>query len=214
MISVSNYEKRNNVLSCLFLYEKYFLLEELFLKEERDKLNEIRNFIKTDPHCFCSKNPLGHVTASAFVVNRDFSMGLFTFHKQFKKWIQLGGHCLPNEFYMHDVALREAKEESGLENLCFVDSGKQKKFFEEFLKYQTLKVPFDIDIHKVFQKNKKSMHKHYDLRYVLMANCLDQVQVSSESLDLRWITFRDILHFTHEKSVLRQIEKLQLFRTY
>ncbi|TCJ99665.1 NUDIX hydrolase [Nocardia alba] len=59
----------------------------------------------------------GHITASAIVLSHDRRDILLTLHPRVGRWIQLGGHCEPEDKTVQDAALREATEESGIPDL-------------------------------------------------------------------------------------------------
>lgn len=54
-----------------------------------------------------------HFCASIFIVNPANKKILLVKHRKFNKWVQPGGHMLPNET-PEEAALREAYEETGL----------------------------------------------------------------------------------------------------
>ena len=56
-----------------------------------------------------------HVTGSAVIVRGDEA--LLVLHGKAGKWLQTGGHCEPADATLADVALREAREESGIDEL-------------------------------------------------------------------------------------------------
>jgi 8-oxo-dGTP pyrophosphatase MutT (NUDIX family) len=58
-----------------------------------------------------------HLTASAIVVEPATGRVLLTFHRKAKRWLQLGGHCEEHDPTLAAAALREATEESGIEDL-------------------------------------------------------------------------------------------------
>lgn len=57
-----------------------------------------------------------HLTASAWVVSPDRSQVLLAYHNLFNSWTWLGGHA-DGERDLLSVALREAREESGLADI-------------------------------------------------------------------------------------------------
>ena len=59
----------------------------------------------------------GHITASAVVLSADRREVLLTLHPRIGRWVQLGGHCEPEDATIADAALREATEESGIAGL-------------------------------------------------------------------------------------------------
>ncbi|MFK3672330.1 NUDIX domain-containing protein [Leifsonia aquatica] len=63
-----------------------------------------------------------HITASCFVFNPALDQVLLCFHKKGQFWVQLGGHIEPDDITIAAAALREAREESGLDELEIVTS--------------------------------------------------------------------------------------------
>lgn len=59
----------------------------------------------------------GHLTASAAVLDAAGRRTLLTLHRKIGLWLQLGGHCEPDDPSLAAAALREATEESGIAGL-------------------------------------------------------------------------------------------------
>lgn len=109
----------------------------------------------------------GHVTASAVVLDASGSQVLLTLHPRVGRWLQLGGHCEPADDSLATAALREAREESGIEELEIDPS------------------PVHLDVHPV-TCSLGVPTRHFDVRYVLRAPVGAQAVRSDESDDLRW----------------------------
>lgn len=215
MIFSENYGDRSLILQSLSLYKEK-ILNGIFKKihspieEQLAIFNEICSFIQENSNCFMRECLQGHVTASAFVVSSDFSKVLFTYHAKLKMWLQLGGHC-DGDYYVHHAALREAKEESGLTHLKFINLLNFPNIYtENMIMDNTPPLPFDIDIHVIPERDHEPTHKHYDIRYLLVANKEENIIISEESLDLKWISMNEVSLYTHEPSTLRQVEKFKL----
>ena len=58
-----------------------------------------------------------HVTGSALIVHPDSGRVLLRWHQRQQAWLQVGGHGDPGESDPLAVALREAREETGLTDL-------------------------------------------------------------------------------------------------
>ncbi len=77
-------------------------------------------FIKQHDDALTRTNNIAHVTSSALVVNERFDKVLFAHHNIYDAWGWVGGHndgdadCLK-------VALKEAKEETGIETVRAYD---------------------------------------------------------------------------------------------
>lgn len=56
-----------------------------------------------------------HITSSALIVRGDEV--LLVMHRKAGKWLQTGGHCEPTDGTLAAAALREAREESGIDGL-------------------------------------------------------------------------------------------------
>src|SRR5699024_4202835 len=58
-----------------------------------------------------------HLTASALIVSADRRHVLLTLHARAKRWLQTGGHCEAGDDTLAAAAMREAREESGIDAL-------------------------------------------------------------------------------------------------
>jgi len=76
--------------------------------------HDMLKFLDDETGYFLRNSYNGHFTGSAWIVSPDRSRILMTHHKKLGKWIQLGGHA-DGENDLLKVALREAKEESGIQ---------------------------------------------------------------------------------------------------
>lgn len=193
------YRERKFLLKTLEEYKKI----KLFCNQDHT-IDQFSDFVKREPNCFERHNPMGHVTGSALVTNSTFTKVLFTYHAKLQKWLQLGGHA-DGEHLIHDVAKREAVEESGITEFEFLDI---RNFPETSVSYFEGILPFDIDIHFIPENKNEPAHHHYDVRYLFKTNS-EQIQISEESLDLKWIEIHEVPLYTTDPSTLRQIGKLK-----
>ena len=146
-------------------------------------------FVEAEPECFERSLAVGHITGSAWVVNKDGSEVLLTHHAKLDRWLQLGGHA-DGDADVLAVAVKEAEEESGLKDFVQVGEG-----------------IFDIDIHPIPARKGEPEHLHYDVRYVLRPKGSMAFTVSSESHDLRWVAPEGVKELTTESSMMRMVEK-------
>lgn len=158
-------------------------------EDESRTVRRLIDFIAAHEDCFSQTLREGHITGSAWLVNRAGTHVLLTHHRKLNIWIQLGGHADGNADPL-SVALREASEESGLEGIEPVSE----------------KI-FDVDIHEIPARENEPAHFHYDIRYALRAARSEDYTVSEESHDLEWIEIDKIQDFTSEESVLRMAAK-------
>lgn len=109
----------------------------------------------------------GHFTGSAWLVSADGARVLLTHHRKLGRWLQLGGHA-DGDPDLAQVALREAREESGLVDLVVEPA------------------IFDLDRHAIPARGSEPEHWHYDVRFVVRATGSEVFAVSEESLALAW----------------------------
>lgn len=132
----------------------------------------------------------GHVTGSAWIVNEAGSRTVLVHHAKLGKWVQPGGHC-DGEANVLAVALREAKEETGL-IVTPVDND-----------------IFDIDVHLIPEYWSTPEHWHFDVRFLLQADDASVPQVSSESRAVRWVSLHEAVGLNNSQSLMRMINKTQ-----
>lgn len=92
--------------------EKYQPVNE---QEEKDKLFII-SCLKQFDNIFSRENNLAHMTASAWVVNKNHDKVLMAYHNIYDSWSWLGGHA-DGETDLLRTAMREVSEESGIHNI-------------------------------------------------------------------------------------------------
>ena len=151
---------------------------------------DMLDFLRNEPDVFSTNNNKGHFTGSGWIVSPDKRKILMTHHKTLGSWLQLGGHA-DSENDLLKVALREAKEESGLQLFRVVN----KKIF-------------DLDIHENPKRNFELVHTHYDVRFLFEADPVkESIVVSSESHDVAWIPIEKVAGMNPERSIQRMVEK-------
>ncbi|MGC2310840.1 MAG: NUDIX hydrolase [Candidatus Babeliaceae bacterium] len=148
--------------TLIHLLQQYIPTNEELLFQK-----EIISFIHKHENCFDRSLEIGHITASAWLLNKDHSKALLMHHTKLNKWFQLGGHCDGNPDVL-SVALKEAQEESGIMSILPVDSN-----------------IFDIDIHLIPENSREKAHYHYDIRFLLHVTSNEQIVQNSESKELR-----------------------------
>ncbi|MDH4089965.1 MAG: NUDIX hydrolase [Cyclobacteriaceae bacterium] len=133
----------------------------------------------------------GHITGSAWIVDTSGNFVLLTHHAKLNKWLQPGGHADGDENILN-VALREAREETGLSDFKLLENG-----------------IFDIDIHTIPARKEFPQHLHYDVRFLIEGDKEQSLLVTRESHALAWIPMHQLVHLTEENaSILRMANKL------
>ena len=88
-------------------------LYQPWTEKETWEKQQILDFMEMNPDCLFRGNRIAHMTASAWVVNRQRSKVLMAYHKIYDSWAWLGGHA-DGEADLLQVAMKEACEEAGL----------------------------------------------------------------------------------------------------
>ena len=146
-------------------------------------------FVETHADCLLRSQLTGHLTGSAWIVDPSRRLTLLTHHRKLDKWLQLGGHA-DGDPDLLAVALREAREESGLTGLRAVSPE-----------------PFDIDRHRIPARKDVPEHWHYDLRFMIEADPAAPLTVTDESHDLAWVAVNEVTHLNAEESMARMVRK-------
>jgi 8-oxo-dGTP pyrophosphatase MutT (NUDIX family) len=146
-------------------------------------------FVGAHDDAFDRTLAIGHVTASAWIVDPARTRALLTHHRKLDKWLQLGGHA-DGDLDLRRAALREAREESGLASLRFI-----------------VDAIYDLDVHPIPARPGEPAHDHYDVRFALEADPAEPLVVSAESNELAWIPIEALEQYGAADSVLRLARK-------
>lgn len=157
-------------------------------ERERSSLSRIRDFVRRCPAAFSRANPEGHITASAVVARREDPAFLLVWHRKLGRWLQPGGHMEDGDGSVFAAALREAREETGLESFAF-------PFGERIL---------DMDVHPIPAHGPDPPHFHFDIRFVLMAT---SAVTALRDGELRWFTLREAMAAGIDGSLARALTK-------
>jgi 8-oxo-dGTP pyrophosphatase MutT (NUDIX family) len=111
-----------------------------------------------------------HLTASALVLSADGGRVLLGLHRKVGRWLQMGGHLEPADSSLSGAAMREAREESGIDDLRLLAGG-----------------PVRLDAHPVRCAGRHAPERvHLDVQYAAVAPPGAVSQRSAESLALAW----------------------------
>ena len=162
-------------------------------QEEMDKFL-ILNWIRKNDNAFSRENTVAHMTASAWVVNKDRSKVLMVYHNIYHSWAWTGGHADGDQDLLH-VALKEAREETGITNLKPVSEG---IFSLEML---------TVDGH-VKKGEYVSSHLHANVTYLLEADEADTLHIKpDENSGVRWFALDEALKACSEPWMAEHIYK-------
>ena len=152
-------------------------------------LEEIIGFVRANEDCLLRSCLEGHLTGSAWITDPTRRRVLLTHHRKLDKWLQLGGHA-DGEPDLFEVALKEAREESGLAGFTPVS--------EQL---------FDVDKHRIPERKGVPEHWHLDLRFHFLADPAEPLVISGESKDLAWVDIDRLMGLNPEESMLRMVRK-------
>jgi 8-oxo-dGTP pyrophosphatase MutT (NUDIX family) len=138
-----------------------------------------------------------HFTASALVVHPGSGRVLLRWHVKHGKWLQVGGHGDPGETDPLAIALREAREETGLTDLV--------PWPDVTLRH--------LAVCQVPASSTEPRHEHADLRYLFATRDPDAVSPENPDSPLRWLTIeeaRDLVGANNLRHALDRAERLLL----
>lgn len=210
---------RNHLFHCLNNYQKLVVLDPFIgpgqIREfELQTLSKFNEFSKQHSDCLERSLKIGHITSSALITDPKFEKVLLTHHRKLNIWIQLGGHT-DGEPNILKASLKEAREESGVNEFAYFDPLLSIEHQSRALETSTTDhpCPIDLDIHLIPAYGNEPAHYHYDIRFCLITSPDIPLVISSESKDLKWFTLEEAYALTQEVSMTRQFDKLQKFKT-
>jgi 8-oxo-dGTP pyrophosphatase MutT (NUDIX family) len=124
------------------------------------------------PDAWDRSRPL-HLTASALVIHPPTGRVLLRWHQRQQAWLFVGGHADPGEGDPLAIALREACEETGLDDLTPYPDGR-------LVHVAVVPVPASAS---------EPAHEHADLRFVLATGKPDEARPEKPTAAVRWVTF-------------------------
>lgn len=172
---------------------QYQLIELLglhitFDDTEAEHRRRTSEFVSNNVFCTSRDTLSGHVTASAWILSPDRTSTLLTHHRKLGRWLQLGGH-VEADHTIQDAAAREAREESGIDDLRLLDHRL-----------------FDIDVHSIPARKAEPEHFHYDFRFIFQS-MTDLFSVGDESHGLAWVRLSEIEGPDSDASIIRMVRK-------
>lgn len=160
-------------------------------QEAKDK-QTILKYIDTFDDVLTRNNEFGHFTASSWAVNQERTKVLMIYHNIYRSWAWTGGHA-DGESDLLNVAIRELKEETGVENVKIVSPD---IFSLEIL---------TVDGH-VKKGNYVSSHVHLNLTYLLEVDENEILKIKEdENSGVKWVDLEDVEKVSDEKWICENI---------
>lgn len=157
----------------------------------------ITRFIETAPRAWSRATLEGHLTASAWVLDRTRSHAALIHHRKLNLWLQPGGHVEDFDASWRAAAQREVMEETGL---------------VRFIPHENEAELFDVDVHPIPARLNEPAHYHYDLRFLFVADVdasvAGRLHINAEEAhDCRWFALTTLQNDALlDASVRRMIE--------
>lgn len=144
-----------------------------FNEQEETDRNMLLELLGRGEAIYTRENLTAHLTASAWVTNRERSKILMAFHRIYDSWAWLGGHA-DGETDLLWVAQKEAMEESGLL--------KVRPIYEDIFSVEVLTVSGHIK-----RGSYVSSHLHLNVTYYLEADEEARLQEKpDENTGVQW----------------------------
>jgi 8-oxo-dGTP pyrophosphatase MutT (NUDIX family) len=137
-----------------------------------------------------------HVTGSALVIHPPTGRVLLRWHDRLGRWLHVGGHADPGEVRPFDIAWREAREETGLDDLVAWPAADRPPLI------QVVVVP-------VPANGGDPAHEHADLRYVLATARPERAEAETETTPLRWLDLDGAIEVVGDDNLAVALHRLQ-----
>ena len=163
-------------------------------QEQKDKeliieAEEIFTDILTRNNKFC------HLTATAFIINKQHTKVLCIYHNIYQSWSWVGGHADGDDDMLY-VAMKETKEETSL--------SKFKVLSDKPISIEVLPVKGHIK-----RGEYVSCHTHLNITYLLEADENDSVKIlEEENSNISWLTFDELISATSEPQMVPIYKKI------
>lgn len=136
--------------------------------QERDAVADFATFFRDDHGPVSRDDGPDHATASALVFDPSLTRTLLVFHAKGRFWVQPGGHLEPEDASIAEAALRELREETGVDLPALLEP-----------------LVYDLDHHGLSSAFGRYT-SHLDIGVAVVVDDDLALVVSEESEDVRW----------------------------
>jgi 8-oxo-dGTP pyrophosphatase MutT (NUDIX family) len=134
-----------------------------------------------------------HITGSALIVHPPSRRVVLRWHARQQAWLQVGGHADPGETDPLSIALREAREETGLDDLT--------PWPDASLLHVVI-VPVPAAQHE-------PAHEHADLRFALATSTPDAARPEHDAAALQWLSIDAARQLTAEDNLTETLSRVE-----
>lgn len=161
----------------------------------------ILKYIDSFDNLLTRENELAHFTASSWIVNKERTKVVMIYHNIYDSWSWTGGHADGEEDLLA-VAIREAREETGLEHIRPVS--------EDIYSLEIVCVNGHVKRGKYV-----ASHLHINVTYLLEADEAETLKIKQdENSGVKWVNIEDTIAMSSEPcmwDIYRKLnEKLNL----
>ena len=140
-------------------------------------------------------NEFLHVTSSAFVINKEHTKVLCTYHNIYKSWSWVGGHADGDDDPLY-VAQKETREETSLQDFALISDG-----------------PISVETLPVLSHIRKGKyvpaHTHFNITYLFEADEKQPIHIlEDENSDVAWLTFDELITKSTEPYMITAYKKI------
>lgn len=154
-------------------------------QEEVDK-NVMLQSINDFDDILTRQNKYGHFTSSSFILNKERTKVLMIYHKIYNSWAWTGGHADGDNDLLY-VAIKEAKEETGLKNVAPINKN-----------IYSLEI-INVNGHEKRGKYVNS-HVHFNVTYILEADENEEIHIKpDENSGVKWVQIEEVDKISSEK---------------
>ena len=183
--------KEDDNMDWIELIKRYSPYDE---QEKKDK-EVILDCIDTFKDILTRDNKIAHITSSAFILNKAKDKVLMIHHNIYNSWSWTGGHA-DGEKDLLAVAIREGKEETGVENIKALNS--------DIFSLEILPV-----LGHVRRGKYVSAHLHLSIAYLVEADEKEALIVKEdENSDVKWIPIEEVNSYSSEPHMQKVYTKL------